>query len=78
MTFIYLTTFGLIVWIECSSKINTDNIFEKLGMGLIAIGCLISTVSFNRLIPIGLLFYFCAIAYKAYKTRGRRAQDIFY
>lgn len=76
MTFVYLAIFGLIFWIECSPKINTNNIFEKLGSGLIALGSLVSTISPNHLIPIGLFFYFGSLAYKAYKTRGRRAQDI--
>lgn len=75
-TLLYLSIFGLIFWIECSHRINTDNIFEKLGAGTIALGCLISIVAKNHLIPIGLLLYFMAIAYKAYKTRGRRAEDI--
>ncbi len=62
---------------EISSKINTDNLAEKLGIGLIFFGAALQLGHIhNSFMLIGCSIYFAAIAYTGLKAKqDRRKSD---
>lgn len=74
MNYVYLMIFLMAVWVEIDTRINTDNVLEKIGLGLIAIGAAASMVTQNALITYGILLYFASICIKRF-SRHRRAID---
>lgn len=62
---------------EMSWKINTDNILEKLGIGMIAIGSMVHLSGHdNNLVILGSSIYFGTIAIKGViAKRNRRGSD---
>lgn len=74
MASIYIALFLIILWLECDIRVNTDNLLEKIGLGTIAIGCMVSLWHTNNLITYGAFMYFASVGFKVF-MRKRRATD---
>jgi hypothetical protein len=74
MASIYIALFLIIIWLECDIRVNTDNILEKIGLGTIAIGCMVSLWNHTNLITYGAFLYFASVGIKVF-MRKRRATD---
>lgn len=74
---IYLMLFTLCIAVELSEKINTDNIFKKVGIGFIAVGSLLAfSAKHTSFIEIGIIVYLMSNVASAYLSqRKRRATD---
>lgn len=84
MNILLWSAFAILVFIEISKKVNTDNIYEKLAMGIIAIGILLNIAALNRpifhnldyVIILGIILYFGHMAYRCYQIKyNRRSND---
>jgi hypothetical protein len=77
MNTIYLLLAISCVVMEISSKINTDNIIEKVGLSVIFLGCVISLQGrWNHLIPIGTCVYVASVLLRGLiATHRRRMSD---
>lgn len=74
MTSLYIAIIVLCIWIECDTKINTDNLLEKIGLGLIGTGAVVSFEQPNYILPAGVCLYLSSIALKRF-INHRRAID---
>lgn len=55
---------------ECSSKINTRNLFKKIGLALIVLGCLIDiSGNHNSFVEVGAMSYIVADLWRKYKEK---------
>lgn len=70
MTTLNIILFMAIIYMELSSKINTDNLIKKVAMGIIASGAL---TNHYFLLQVGITVYLVVDVYKAY--RHKRAGD---
>ena len=78
----YSVLIALCVYMELSSKVNTDNILNKIGIGFIIVGSIIKIYAVshhipheNHLVCIGIFLHFiCEINY-GYKRKNRRMGD---
>lgn len=75
MTYLYYYIAAVCMAAECTSKINTDNFFEKLGLGLIGFGAIGSAHEHYELMALGIAIYLTAFCYRSFK-RHRRASDL--
>lgn len=70
MSYIYILFAVLGLWAECSSKIDTRNVFKKVGFCLIILGCLVELAGhLNSLIELGAFSYILADLYKKWKLK---------
>lgn len=62
-------------YIELSHKVNTDNVFEKLGVLSMVLGAGLELFNIHtHLITIGAVIYFCVLAYQACKSKHNRRE----
>lgn len=72
---LYLILFLLCITIEFSPHVNTDNIIQKIGIGMIAIGALIEHIGkHNSLIVLGAILYFSVTLYSEYYFKYHRKE----
>ena len=58
MEFFYLLCAVLGIVVECSEQVNTQNIFKKVGLGVIVVGCLVEFAGHeNELFQLGAAMY---------------------
>lgn len=58
MKMLYLSIIAVCVYMEFSSRINTDNVIEKMALGIISLGALIHLCdAHNYLVETGVLLY---------------------
>jgi len=74
MEIIYLLILAVIAWMEFSEKINTNTFMQKIGLGLIAIGALVSLHTENPLMYYGVLIYLIGSALTS-QSRSKRVTD---
>ena len=78
----YSSLVALCVYMEASTKINTDNILNKIAIGLVMIGALLGIYKQcyglphqNNLIDYGVFLHFICELRFAMKPHKRRASD---
>lgn len=65
MEFFYITFALICVLAECSSKINTRNIFKKIGLAMIVLGSFVELSGHeNNMLEFGAMIYILADVYK--------------
>lgn len=70
MTYLYILFAVLGLWAECSSKIDTRNVFKKVGLAIIILGCLVELSGhLNSLIELGAFSYILADLYRKWKSK---------
>ena len=68
MELFYITFAVVGILAECYSGINTRNIFKKVGLGLIVVGCLVELSGHeNELFELGASLYIIADLYRKLK-----------
>lgn len=82
MTLFYVLLAIVCLYMEFSDKVNTDNILNKIGLGLVIIGALIGIYGEsnviahpNDLISFGALLHFICGLRITHKNNHRRAGD---
>lgn len=75
---VYLTLCFLAIYAEVSTKINTDNVVKKAGLGLVAVGSIINLYhEGNLLMPAGFIIFLLPNALNTFrKYQQRRASDL--
>lgn len=69
MTYFYILFALLGIYVECSAKINTSNIFKKIGLALIVFGSLVEISGHhNQLFEIGAMMYILVDLWKKSRT----------
>lgn len=69
MIYLYIAFSFLGLWAECSNRIDTTNIFMKIGLGIIIIGCLVELSGYTtQLIELGAFSYIIADIWRKFKN----------
>ena len=82
MILFYGLLIALCVYMELSSKVNTDNILNKIGIGFIIVGSIIKIYALthhmpheNHLVCIGVFLHFVCEVRFYHKPHNRRISD---
>lgn len=76
MEIIYLLLGGIALILECSKKVNTNNLFKKSALLMIMLGSILSYGNIpNHLIPIGSFAYIFISNAPIFLGRDRRKES---